>query len=193
MLITQAQAAVGVTGLDPDVKALARAKRKADVWFSVLPGLRSKSTNQSGRSVRASPAAQGHHATSPTRIRFARFCYAYSAPVRPPLGVACSRRQPSGVPDGATATASPVTVRGDHFAGGLQVLRAAVRTARRNRATFRARRSVSILSQRCHSISSDAFTRKTRRRPAVSLACGSDPGSRCRSIPWYRAPRSREI
>jgi hypothetical protein len=116
-----------------------------------------------------------------------------SAPVRPPLGMACARLQPSGVPDGATATAPPVTLRRDHFAGGLQVLRAAVRTARRNRTTLRARRSVSILSQPCHSISSYAFTRKTRRRPAVRPACGSDPGSRCRSIPWYRAARSQEI
>jgi hypothetical protein len=143
--------------------------------------------------LEATPRPYAVHATSPTRIRFGRFCYAYLAPVRPPLGVACSRLQPSGVPDGATATAPPVTLRRDHFAGGLQVLRAAVRTARRNRATFRGRRSVSIVSQPCHSISSYAFTRKTRRQPAVSPACGSDPGSRCRSIPWYRAPRSQEI
>jgi SAM-dependent methyltransferase len=56
MLITQAQAAVDVTGLDPDVKALARAKRKADVWFSVLPGLRSE-VDQSIWSERASQSS----------------------------------------------------------------------------------------------------------------------------------------
>jgi hypothetical protein len=120
-------------------------------------------------------------------------CEVLSAPVRPALGIASSRLQPSGVPDGATATAPPVTLRRDHLAGGLQVVRAAVRTPRRNRASLRARRSVSILSQPSHSISSYAFTRKTRPRPAVRLACGSDPGSRCRSIPWCRAAWWKEI
>ena len=77
------------------------------------------SLDEGGRSY---AEANGMRETSGVRREF-------SAPVGPPLGIACGRLQASRVPDGAAAAAPPVTVHCDRLAGGRQVLRAAIRTA----------------------------------------------------------------